>query len=461
MDRGLRAGGGSGLSRVAESVRHRGWRSRLGDFSPGGIHALAFVVVPNLPYALLLTEYALRPRTPFILLYWCIGVIAPKCPAWLVACALAAVAILDLVWFVSGLLMFKPSLVVEAFRYAPLIYPAASSLYLAIGTGVIATIIVPVYLVWHPQRARLLRRRGVAATLMVALVVADLLVTIDPAPPSPAFDSAMRQTDLERSDAMQNHGALLIVMVESLGVFSEPAHTARLNKAMRSDKVIAKYRVREGVSPQAGMTTGATSRELCGRWATWGDYLAGTAADCLPSRLAVRGYEAHAVHAYTGHMFDRFDWYPKLGFEHLTFEEQMRAGGVGGHCGTMFPSACDRAAADIVRELMIAPSDVPRFVYWLTVDSHMPIDPADGTTRWDCGAGGPFGNETVCLFAQIWADVFEATARIATDSALPSGTSVLIVGDHPPSFVSRTVKRYFVPGVVPWIYLEPMNPGTN
>ena len=460
MDRRLRASEGGGLSIDAESVRRRGWRSRLGDFSTGGIHALAFVVVPNLPWALLLTEYALRPRTPFILLYWCIGVIAPKCPAWLVACALAVVAILDLVWFVSGLFALHPSLVVEAFRYAPLIYPAASSLYLAIGAGVIAAIIVPAYLV-RRHRARLLRRRSVAATLMAVLVVADLLLAIDPAPPSPAFDSAMRQTDMEQSDAMQNHGSLLIVMVENLGVFTEPAYTARLNGELRSDNVIARYRVREGVSPQAGMTTGATSRELCGRWATWGDYLGGTAADCLPSRLAVRGYETHAVHAYTGHMFHRFDWYPKLGFENLTFDEQMRAGGVGGYCGTVFRSACDRAAANIVRELMTAPGDVPRFVYWLTVDSHMPIDPADGTTRWDCDAGGPFGNETVCLLAQIWADVFEATARIATDPALPSGTSVLIVGDHPPGFVSRTVQRYFVPGVVPWISLEPMNPGTN
>ena len=44
-----------------------------------GLNALAFVIVPGLPYAL-------RPRTPLILLYWCVGVVAPRCPSWFVAC---------------------------------------------------------------------------------------------------------------------------------------------------------------------------------------------------------------------------------------------------------------------------------------------------------------------------------------------------------------------------------------
>ncbi len=160
-------------------------------------------------------------------------------------------------------------------------------------------------------------------------------------------------------------------------------------------------------------------------------------------------------------MFDRPLWYPNIGFEHLTFEEQMRGRGEEGWCGTVFASACDRAAEDIVRELMTAPGDHSRFVYWLTVDSHMPIDPADGTPRWDCASGGPFGNETVCLMAQIWADVVDATGEIATDPELPAQTTVLLVGDHPPGFVSRTVRRYFVPDVVLWIALEPLNTGAG
>ena len=85
----------------------------------------------------------------------------------------------------------------------------------------------------------------------------------------------------------------------------------------------------------------------------------------------------------------------------------------------------------------------------------MPIEPTDGRPRWDCGSGQPFVNETICLIAQIWADVFEATARIATDPDLPAQTTVLVVGDHPPGFVSRRVQRYFLPGIVPWIALEP------
>ena len=420
-----------------------------------GLNAIAFVVVPNLPYALLMTEYILRPRTSLILLYWCVGVIAPKCPAWFVACAMAAVASLDLVWLVSGLVSLHPSWVVEALKYAPLMYPGASSLYLAIGASAMITVVVPAYLI-RRHRARFRRGRLLGAGLMVAVFVADWFLTVGPPAELPAFSSAMRQTGIENGDAMAADGSLMVVMVENLGVFSDPAHNERLFEGLRSKEIRKRYRVREGVSPHAWATTGATSRELCGRWATYGSYLAGSDVDCLPARLAARGYATYAVHAYSGRMFDRFDWYPKIGFEHLLFEEQMRARGERDRCGMVFRSACDRASSGIVQELLSAPGDQPRFIYWLTVDSHMPIEPTDRKPRWDCATRDPFGNETICLIAQIWADVFEATARIATDPELPAQTTVLVVGDHPPGFVSRTVQRFFLPGIVPWVALEPL-----
>ena len=444
-----------------KSPGHREWRKRFSDLvGTGGLHALAFVVVPNIPYALLMAEYVLRPRTPLILLYWCVGVVAPKCPSWFVACAMAMVVILDLVWLISGLFFLHPTWVVEALKYAPLTYPAASWLYVALGVSAIVTVSVPAILV-HRQRTRLLRGRLLGAAILAACVAFDLLATTNPRAEPPAFDSAMRQTGMEQSDALRNRGSLLIVMVENLGVFADPAHHDRLFEGLRSEDIRARYRVREGWSPQAGATTGATSRELCDRWSTYQDYLTRPGLDCLPSRLAARGYATYAVHAYTGLMFDRFDWYPGIGFEHLLFEEQMRARGVRGHCGTVFRSACDRASSYIVQELLTAGGDEPRFVYWLTVDSHMPVEPSDGRDRWDCASGGPFGSEAVCQLAQIWTDVFEATARIAMDPKLPPRTAVLVVGDHPPGFVSRTVQRYFVPGIVPWVALEPLNPGSE
>ena len=419
---------------------------------------MAFVVVPNIPYALLIAEYDLRPRTSLILLYWCIGVVAPKSPAWLVACAMAAVVGLDLVWFVSGLFSLTPSLVVESFKYAPLIYPAASWLYLGMGAGAVAAVLLPTYLVAR-HRGLLLRGRLLGGCLLAITLAADLALTINPPSELPEFDSAMRRSGLERNESMRVNGALLVVMVENLGVFADPEHNRRLFEGLQTQAVRARYRVREGVSPSVGATTSATLRELCGRWAAYRSILAGEGAkdhDCMPARLAAQGYETHAIHAYSGRMFDRFDWYPRIGFQHLVFEEQMRARGERGRCGAVFRSACDQAAANLVKRLLTESGDQPRFVYWLTVDSHMPIEPLDGGSRWDCMAGGPFGNKTVCLVAQIWADVIDATAGIATDPGLAAPTAILVVGDHPPGFVSRGVQRYFLPGVVPWIALEPL-----
>ena len=441
---------------IAEASGHRAWRRRFGDLWTSGVHAFAFVVVPNLPYVLLMTEYELRVRTPLILLYWCVGVVAPKCPYWVVACAMAAVASLDLVWLVSGLFFLHPSAVVEAAKYALLIYPTASWLYLAIGAATMATIAVPAFLI-HRRRAWFNRGRLLGVALMFAVVAADWFLTFSPPETVPAFSSAMRQTGIEHSDTMKAGGSLLIVMVESLGVFSEPAHNERLFERLESKEILSRYRVRRGVSPHFGATTGATSRELCGRWGTYQDYLSGSDFECLPARLAARGYATYAVYASTGRMFGMFDWYPNIGFAHLLFEEHMRARGAVGRCGAVFRSACDGAAAGIVQELLTTPVDEPRFVYWLTIDSHMPIKPTDGTPRWNCEVGGPFGDETVCLMAQIWADVIDSTVRLATDPDL-GATTILLVGDHSPGFVKRSIQRYFLPGIVPWVALEPSVP---
>lgn len=448
--------------RARSPGQRRAWPVLDGDrWGAAGLHAFAFVALPSLPYALLLLDYGLWPRTPLILLYWLVGVWARR--SWTVGCAMAVVACLDLMWLTSALTPLHPLGVADALPYLPLITPSASWLYLAMGAAALAAVGLPAALA---RRApRMFRRRQLSACLMVAAVAADLYVAVTglradpPFAQAPAtFDSAMRQAGIERSDAVAAGGSLLVVMVEHLGAFADPAHGERLLEALLTAEVASRYRVRTGATPYAGMTIGAASRELCGRWAARRDDLLAADADCLPARLRARGYDTHAVHAFTGRMFDRFDWYPRIGFEHLLFEEQLRARGVSVRCGTVFVSACDREAANVVRELLTGPGDRPRFVYWLTVDTHTPFDPGSGSRRWDCSSGGPFGDRTVCLLARIWADVLEATGRIAADPALRPGTTVLVVGDHPPVAVSRAAARYFARGIVPWIALEPRTP---
>ncbi len=227
MWRRLRPGEGRSLSLVAANSGYRGWRKEIRELSTGGLHALAFVIVPNLPYALLMTEYELRLRTPLILLYWCVGVIAPKCPYLLVSLVMAAVVSLDLVWLLSGLLLVHPLWVVEALRYTPLVFSGFASLYLALVAAPVATVVLPGYLV-RCHRMRLLRGRLLGGAAVVAFFAADLRIAINPRAEPPAFDSAVRQSALERSAAMRSDGSLLVVMVENLGVLADPAHRARL-----------------------------------------------------------------------------------------------------------------------------------------------------------------------------------------------------------------------------------------
>lgn len=107
-------------------------------------------------------------------------------------------------------------------------------------------------------------------------------------------------------------------------------------------------------------------------------------------------------------------------------------------------------------ELASAPAGERRFIYWLTLSSHLPIDRAgaEGSTL-DCsqvGVGRRFRD--ACALMQMHRLVAEEVAAIAVDPALPP-TRFVLVGDHPPPFVSRDTRAEFAVDEVPFIELIP------
>ncbi len=52
------------------------------------------------------------------------------------------------------------------------------------------------------------------------------------------------------------------------------------------------------------------------------------------------GYRTLALHGFGGEMYDRKDWYPKMGFEDIWFHDRLQEAGVP-DCDGTFKGNCD------------------------------------------------------------------------------------------------------------------------
>jgi hypothetical protein len=74
----------------------------------------------------------------------------------------------------------------------------------------------------------------------------------------------------------------------------------------------------------------------------------------------------------------------------------------------------------------------PRFLYWVTLNTHVPVAPGDALNDFHCERGdSAFGTTTVCRMAELWHDFFRTLSTIALGpSVFPA--DILVVGDHAP-----------------------------
>lgn len=432
------------------------------------LFALVFVLVPNVPFIAM--WFFITPRRLFAVPFYLIaGLIAVRVPLWAGAILFALVAAFDVLLVISGIFDLSPLLVLDAIRFAPLLDVGGSKLYAGLGAIIAASVAAMVWLT-RTYRTRLAEASPVLALFcMLAWIGVEARVNV---PVSKMFgqhmtslvkfDSALRKSGLASAHPAPAKRNLLIVMVEGMGAYSEARHTQMLEALINTDQVRARYEVSWGAAPYLGSTTGAAARELCGEWGDYRAYRDGPAKACLPGRLSRAGYDTIAVHGFTQKFFDRDIWYPKIGFSRSLFAEQLIAApmkDVRTRCGLTFKGFCDADVGEVVRSLLTSTRERPRFVYWLTLNTHMPFNPSEATPRFGCETnGGPFGDKTVCYLTQMWGDIFSQIASIATDPALPP-TDIMIVGDHHTPLFTRTARSLFAPGQVAWFALKAKAPG--
>lgn len=368
------------------------------------------------------------------------------------------VAAIDLGLIVLIAFHLPVSAALDSIRFLATIDVAASTFYLTIIAFNFGMALLAAWLL-NRNRSELRRASPIPVVLFAfALVAADFRFNLPYfEKTTPEFDSAVAQNGLEASAIASRGNNLLVVLVEGLGAFADPNERALLSGRLERATITGKYTLTHGTTRYSGSTTSAESRELCGRWGDHLDYISEHGPfDCLPRRLAGKGYTTVAYHGYTSEMFARDVWYPRIGFNELHFADDLARDVptlVPNRCGSVFQGLCDAEMAKAVHARLAGPDSRPKLVYWLTLNSHIPfVAKKDG--KLGCGTNvAEIANKTTCQLTELWGDVFDSVAAIAADPALPP-TDILLVGDHHTPLWERDAKGRFTLGLVDWYFLR-------
>ena len=393
----------------------------------------------------------------------CLGIVCAQIP-WPWLKRLAALALTGMVTFAFVLMTFN--LDTSSSAQLPL-FLVESKWY---GSGdyllILTLVSVGVYLAYNqaptvPRFGRLWHW-GLAALMVTSLARFDYFASgaahgnISAAPdPAFAFHSAVGDSGLVSATGPGRNAPhnVIIVLAESLGVPEFAQGQAMFAADWDRHEWRARYDVSHGQVDYFGSTTFGELREICGEF---GNYAAFdfSRADCLPGKMRKVGYQATAVHAFDGNFFQRDEWWPQLKFNREVFGEQLERAGAR-TCGGIFPGACD---VDIPRQIgvMIKQSAKPQFVYWVTLNSHLPVLPEATLGTQGCdSADAPLASVSprLCRLFVVHHNLADAISKMAMDPSLPP-TDILIVGDHMPPYFDRQLRSMFNPAQVPWILLR-------
>jgi hypothetical protein len=368
-----------------------------------------------------------------------------------------AVAVYDAVSTIALLFNLAPSEIGLALHLSSELDLFASPLYIALGAGLVGIGVLNIALLVRGRRSM----QGANALAMMGIAVAcaavDFATNTSPhyqfgtlyAAGKPMESAA--DTSGFRPAALAAKGNVVLVMVEALGHFDDPARQNILLSPFADPALNRRYQVTNGSTTYYGSTTAGEMRELCDSREPYQALIEGATIACLPARMAARGYKTIGMHNFTGAFFDRTAWYPKLGLDTLLFAPDF-AQLTRRRCGGPFRGPCDVDVVPVIRD-RLSDAGKPTFLYWMTLSTHVPIAPHEGTPRLGCdNGGGRIGHVEVCHMTEMWIDLFDRIAKLALERP---GTEIMLVGDHAPPLWSKAGRRLFTAGQVTWVRLTP------
>jgi phosphoglycerol transferase MdoB-like AlkP superfamily enzyme len=240
-------------------------------------------------------------------------------------------------------------------------------------------------------------------------------------------------------------------------VFKDSATQKLLLRHFTDPALAKRYQVKIGTVPFHGSTIHGEFRELCQvRLDQYGDHLP---SGCLPALLSAKGYVTEGYHGFSNQFYQRYAWYPKIGFEKTFFAEELKAMGVGRTCGSSFIGICDADVAQVIRKELLPTREgkAPRFIHWMTLNSHLPIMLHEGKeSTLDCSKSTVLSKDGIlCTHAHLIDRVLESVVALAEDPAILP-TRFIIVGDHAPPFKTPTQRLKYESDTVTSIELRPV-----
>ncbi|MEH6758117.1 MAG: sulfatase-like hydrolase/transferase [Parasphingorhabdus sp.] len=424
--------------------------------------ALIWLGLANIPFIAMWFVGA-PPRYFEIAVAGLVGLVVKRMPRVIQWAAFTAVMAYSILSFVAGLFNLGMSSLLYSMQFFAEIKPSNSTEYIAAAGVILAILIASWFLLKRDTNFAKPYYILLGGALIFGLAGTDYAMGqsmrghyFREAPAGADFESATQKSGFATRADGKRH--LVLIIVESLGV---PHH----NKAM-SDKLFAyynnsaiqaRYDVSKGTSLYYNSTTSGEFREMCGQWGDYYELLEPADAaklNCLPAMLATKGYATHAMHSFKGEFFKRAEWYPNIGFQKREFWAELHAKGAE-WCGGVFAGACDRQIPAMLAE-NLKQAKKPTFLYWLTVNTHLPVPTGLNLDVDDCSKVSlQLAKEfpMICRQFAIFDDIDKALVNEITASDFPE-SDILIVGDHMPPYYDRHNRSQFDPERVPWLYLK-------
>jgi phosphoglycerol transferase MdoB-like AlkP superfamily enzyme len=284
--------------------------------------------------------------------------------------------------------------------------------------------------------------------------ITDATADYSPAPSATA--AAIKASGLTADRSVQDMPNLVVVLVESWGFDMDPLVRNSLVRSYSQSNLLAHYEVLQGSVPFYGSTVAGEARELCGNRLGFNilKIPAQKSLNCLPDRFVSQGYHSLAVHGMDGHMFNRFIWYSRIGFQEQWFWNRFRQDGLP-NCYGAFLGTCDAAIADWIGHRLEKKEVNPEFVYWVTLNSHLPVPvPSALPNGASCSLSPSLAKAALCSWYQLIFNVHDSISELAM-TKLARPTVFVVVGDHAPPFANPTLRGQFSSTEVPYVLLVP------
>lgn len=269
-------------------------------------------------------------------------------------------------------------------------------------------------------------------------------------PPSPMRDPASFRA-LRDWQAAHPGQTSMLVLVESMGLPRDPALRDWMARRLTTPRLGARWSIQVADEEFVGSTTSGELRTLCGLQGHYARLNNDIAAGCLPRRLASQGVISTGIHGFGLRMFDRSEWWPRAGLQPWRWAEHGAS--MPMNCNQAFPGVCDSAVLEEAVRQAQAPG---RFVYALTLDTHLPLDirraaPLPAELQAACAASST--PEQACRMIHELGEVLEhLESTLAASKATPF---LVVVGDHMPPFSETSNRESFAAHRVPMFVMTP------